>query len=89
MKFKTIRTIYVIVTLTELALFAVTFWASQSIKTGAGIALLIVVALNAIFSFKYVRCPHCGSHLDRVVFINCCPYCGEDLDEPPKGGNFD
>ena len=89
MKFKTVRTVYIVCTLTELALFTAAFWADQPAKTGFGIALLTVLVLNAIFSFKYVRCPHCGSLLNRVVFITCCPYCGEDLDAPPKGGNFD
>ena len=89
MKFKTIRTIYVVCTLLELALFTAASLVDFPRKAPFGIALLILLVLNAIFSFKYVRCPHCGSLLNRVVFINCCPHCGEDLDAPPKGGNFD
>ena len=89
MKFKTIRTIYVVCTLLELALFAVAYLTLDASAKYWGVAGLIVLTFNTAFSFKYARCPHCGSHLNRVVFINCCPYCGEGLDEPPKGGNFD
>ena len=46
--------------------------------------ILVILALAAelIISFMYLRCPHCGRHLDRTGMrsdITHCPFCGREL----------
>lgn len=46
----------------------------------AGLALLV----EFVFSFGFLRCPHCGKHLDRTGMrtdITHCPFCGKELGE--------
>ena len=46
----------------------------------AGLALLIEFVLFYVF----LRCPHCGKHLDRTGMrtdITHCPFCGKELGE--------
>ena len=36
-----------------------------------------------VLFFVYIRCPHCGRHLDRTGMrtdIRICPFCGKDLE---------
>lgn len=45
-----------------------------------GLALLA----ELIVFFIFLRCPHCGRHLDRVGMrsdITHCPFCGKELGE--------
>ena len=37
----------------------------------------IVFIGGIILHYAIVRCPHCGSHLGRVIGTKC-PYCGKD-----------
>ena len=44
---------------------------------------LVLLAELVIF-FIFLRCPHCGRHLDRVGMrsdITHCPFCGKELGE--------
>ena len=89
MNLKTAKIIYIVCTVVELALFVTAYLWLSSFSKYLGIAGLLVLCVNVVFSLKYLRCPHCGALLTRVILIRCCPYCGEALDEPPKGGIFD
>ena len=45
-----------------------------------GLALLV----ELIVFYFFLRCPHCGRHLDRVGMrsdITHCPFCGKELGE--------
>ncbi len=49
--------------------------------------ILLILALIAemVFFFGFLRCTHCGSHLDRPGMrsdITHCPFCGKPLEEP-------
>ena len=88
MKFKTAKRIYIIGTLLELALLCVVGLIGDTRAAPWLAGLLVLLVVNAIFSVRYLRCPHCGSLLNRVAFINCCPHCGEELEQEPKGGDF-
>ena len=45
--------------------------------------MLAAVAAEIIIFFIYIRCPHCGRHLDRTGMrddIKICPFCGKPLE---------
>ena len=45
--------------------------------------LVAAVAAEIIIFFVYIRCPHCGRHLDRTGMrddIKICPFCGKPLE---------
>ena len=49
--------------------------------------MLAAVTAEIIIFFVYIRCPHCGRHLDRTGMrddIRICPFCGKEL-EPGDG----
>ncbi len=53
--------------------------------------ILLILALTAelVFFFGWIRCPHCGRHLDRTGMnseITHCPFCGEPLDPDSRSG---
>lgn len=39
---------------------------------------IILFAAGLALNFKFVRCPHCDSHLKRIQGSKC-PYCGRDI----------
>ena len=50
--------------------------------------MMIGLAAELVIFFGFIRCPHCGAHLDRAGMnggITFCPYCGKPLEEPEDG----
>ncbi|MBQ7064534.1 MAG: hypothetical protein IJM90_06575 [Firmicutes bacterium] len=48
------------------------------------ILMILALAAELIMFFGFIRCPHCGRHLDRAGMnaeIEFCPFCGESLKE--------
>ena len=48
--------------------------------------VLMILALTAelVFFIGFIRCPHCGRHLDRVGMrgdVTHCPFCGKALED--------
>ena len=42
----------------------------------------LALAAELIVFFFFIKCPHCGRHLDRAGMnseIEYCPFCGESL----------
>ena len=59
-------------------------WISAEFSTGElniGMALgLILLFGGIIWHILFMRCPHCGRHLNpRAGLSNFCPECGEKL----------
>ena len=61
-------------------LFGVIAVVSQS--PVAYVLMGLALATELIVFFTFIRCPHCGRHLDRAGMnseIEYCPFCGESL----------
>ena len=44
----------------------------------------LALAAELIVFFSFLKCPHCGRHLDRTGMnseIEYCPFCGEYLND--------
>ena len=47
----------------------------------------LALAAELIVFFVFIKCPHCGRHLDRAGMnseIEYCPFCGESLKDQDK-----
>ena len=48
----------------------------------AYVLMFLALAAELIVFFAFIKCPHCGRHLDRAGMnseIEYCPFCGESL----------
>lgn len=44
------------------------------------LVLLLVFILAAYLDYNLWRCPHCGSHLGKMIpFPPACPHCGKKI----------
>ena len=49
--------------------------------------LMLALAGELILFFVFIRCPHCGRHLDRTGLYSSathCPFCGKPLEDAPR-----
>ena len=47
------------------------------------ILMFLALVAELIVFCRFIRCPHCGHHLDRAgmnVDIEFCPFCGKELE---------
>ena len=64
------------------ALFGLTALIAKS--SVAVVLMAVTAAIEVIIVFVFVKCPHCGRHLDRAGMkpdIEYCPFCGESLND--------
>ncbi len=56
--------------------------AGVSLSPLAFVLMGLALAAELIVFFSFIKCPHCGRHLDRAGMnsgIEYCPFCGEFL----------
>jgi len=41
---------------------------------------VVIISSGLILHFVYVRCPHCGSYLGRIIGSKC-PFCGKNIEK--------
>ena len=79
MKLRTAR-IVVWSTMAATVLFGLISLVSQS--PVAYVLMGLALAAELIVFFAFIKCPHCGHHLDRAGMnseIEYCPFCGESI----------
>ncbi len=67
-------------TMAAVAVFGLIALVSQSPL--AYVLMGLALAAELIVFFAFIKCPHCGRHLDRAGMnsgIEYCPFCGEFL----------
>ena len=66
---------------------AVVLFGIMALATQSPIAYILMGAAlvaELIVFFVFIKCPHCGRHLDRAGMnseIEYCPFCGKSLKE--------
>ena len=69
---------------------AVVLFGIMALATQSPIAYILMGAAlvaELIVFFVFIKCPHCGRHLDRAGMnpeIEYCPFCGEYLKDQDK-----
>lgn len=66
------------------------FMAALSIHWVFFVLIGLALAAEITFFAAFIRCPHCGKHLDRTGMrsdITHCPFCGENIDENDETEN--
>ena len=41
---------------------------------------VVIISSGLILHFVFVRCPHCGSYLGRIMGSKC-PFCGKNIEK--------
>ena len=41
---------------------------------------VLIVSSGLVLHFVFVRCPHCGSYLGRIMGSQC-PFCGKNIEK--------
>jgi len=63
-----------------IALLVILLFVPHMLKRAVGILLLVLLCLLAIWNLSFLRCPHCGAHMER--FGNrYCRRCGANLQD--------
>lgn len=87
--YKTKKRIYLTAVAAELLLFFVAMMKNSAESRPYLISAIVIAVLNTAFTWKFLRCPHCGMHITSAWGVACCPRCGEELEAEPKGGDLD